>query len=150
MIYGGFSHSTSQKSNVYNEGGALCFFVAQDGACFPCKTPKMAKMALVWRDRGGSTREVRTDRTMSGRVRLSGFFMPPTACPFLPCRQAAHREKVASKTELDDRAIYVLTLRAEKHVADPIRMLRALLKIAGRQFGLKAIQIREQRDDIAA
>jgi hypothetical protein len=66
------------------------------------------------------------------------------------CRQAAHREKIASKKKFNDRAIYVLTLRAEKHVADPIRMLRALLKIAGQQFGLKAIQIREQRDDIAA
>jgi hypothetical protein len=45
----------------------------------------------------------------------------------------------------------VLILRAEKHVTDPVRMLRALLKIAGRQFGLKAIQIREQRgEDIAA
>jgi hypothetical protein len=43
-----------------------------------------------------------------------------------------------------------LILRPEKHVHDPIRMLRALLRIAGRQFGLKAIQIREQRDDIAA
>jgi hypothetical protein len=30
-------------------------------------------------------------------------------------------------------------------------MLRALLKIAGRQFGLKAVQIREQTmDDVAA
>jgi hypothetical protein len=65
------------------------------------------------------------------------------------CRQAAHRERIASKKNYDDRAIYVLTLRAEKHVTDPIRMLRALLKIAGRQFGLKAIQIKEQRDDIA-
>jgi hypothetical protein len=60
------------------------------------------------------------------------------------CRQAAHRERIASKKNYDDR------VRAERHVADPIRMLRALLKIAGRQFGLKAIQIREQRDDTAA
>lgn len=67
------------------------------------------------------------------------------------CRQAAHREKIASKKKFHDRAQYVLILRAEKHVTDPIRMLRALLKIAGRQFGLKAIQIREQRgEDIAA
>jgi hypothetical protein len=43
-----------------------------------------------------------------------------------------------------------LILRPEKHVHDRVRMLRALLRIAGRQFGLKAIQIREQRDDIAA
>jgi hypothetical protein len=63
------------------------------------------------------------------------------------CRQAAHR----AKTETDTRKTYVLILRAEKHVTDPVRMLRALLKIAGRQFGLKAIQIREQRgEDIAA
>ena len=63
---------------------------------------------------------------------------------------AAHRAKVASKTELDDRAKFIVVLRAEKHVTDPTKSLRALLKIAGRQFGLKAIQIREQRDDIAA
>ena len=66
------------------------------------------------------------------------------------CKQADYRERLASKKKYDDRAIYVLTLRAEKHVADPIRMLRVLLKIAGQQFGLKAIQIREQRDDTAA
>lgn len=66
------------------------------------------------------------------------------------CKQADYRERLASKKRFNDRAQYVLILRAEKHVRDPIRMLRALLKIAERQFGLKAIQIREQRDDIAA
>jgi hypothetical protein len=61
------------------------------------------------------------------------------------CRQEWHRHK----TEMDDRKTYVLILRPEKHVTDPMRMLRALLKIAGRQFGLKAVQIREQTmDDI--
>jgi hypothetical protein len=41
-------------------------------------------------------------------------------------------------------------LRAGRHVTDPLKSLRALLDIAGQQFGLKAVQIREQRDDIAA
>lgn len=56
------------------------------------------------------------------------------------CRQAAHREK----SELDDRTHFLLVLRAEKRVKDPIKSLRALLKVAGRQYGLKATQIREQ------
>jgi hypothetical protein len=52
------------------------------------------------------------------------------------CKQADYRERVASKKNYDDRAIYVLTLRAEKHVTDPIKSLRALLKIAGRHRSL--------------
>jgi hypothetical protein len=63
---------------------------------------------------------------------------------------AAHRQKVANKTKLNDRAQFIVVLRARQDVADPVRSLRALLKIAGQQFGLKAIQIREQRDDTAA
>jgi hypothetical protein len=41
-------------------------------------------------------------------------------------------------------------LRARREVTDPLKSLRALLDIAGRQFGFKAVQIREQRDDTAA
>ena len=66
------------------------------------------------------------------------------------CRQAAHREKVASKRKLNNCVRYVVILRVGRHVTDPVKSLRALLDIAGRQFGLKAIQIREQRDDTAA
>src|SRR5262245_14612447 len=66
------------------------------------------------------------------------------------CRQAAHREKVASKRKLNNCVRYVVILRAGRHVVDPLKSLRALLDIAGQQFGLKAIQIREQRDDTAA
>jgi hypothetical protein len=62
------------------------------------------------------------------------------------CRQAAHREKA----EMDTRKTFVLVLRPEKHVTDPIRMLRALLKIAKQQFGLRAAQVREQTMDDAA
>jgi hypothetical protein len=56
---------------------------------------------------------------------------------------------LSAQAELAHQA--ALILRPEKHVHDPIRMLRTLLKIAGRQFGLKAVQIREQTmDDVAA
>jgi hypothetical protein len=66
------------------------------------------------------------------------------------CRQAAHRAEVASKRKLNNCVRYVVILRAGRHVTDPLKSLRALLDIAGQQFGLKAVQIREQRDDIAA
>jgi hypothetical protein len=66
------------------------------------------------------------------------------------CRQAAHREKVAAKRKLNNCVRYVVILRAGRHVTDPVKSLRALLDIAGQQFGLKAVQIREQRDDAAA
>jgi hypothetical protein len=51
---------------------------------------------------------------------------------------------------MDTRKTFVLVLRPEKHVTDPIRMLRALLKIAKQQFGLRAAQVREQTMDDAA
>jgi hypothetical protein len=66
------------------------------------------------------------------------------------CRQAAHRAEVASKRKLNNCVRYVVILRARREVTDPLKSLRALLDIAGRQFGFKAVQIREQRDDTAA
>jgi hypothetical protein len=71
---------------------------------------------------------------------------PPFAVMHVGKRRTA---RIANKTKLHDRAQYVLILGAEKHVSDPIKSLRALLKIAARQFGSKVIKIREQRDDIA-
>ena len=62
------------------------------------------------------------------------------------CRQAAHRKKA----EMDTRKTFVLVLRPEKHVTDPVRMLRALLKIAKQRFGLKAERIREETMNDAA
>ena len=51
----------------------------------------------------------------------------------------------------DDRPVFVLVLRPEKSVADPVRALRALIKIALRRYGLRLIEIKErQPDDIAA
>jgi hypothetical protein len=43
----------------------------------------------------------------------------------------------------DQRTTFVITLRADPHVADPIRSLRWALKVLGRRFGLRAIEIRE-------
>ena len=42
-----------------------------------------------------------------------------------------------------ERPIYVVTLRPEQHVADPVRALRRALKILLRRFGLRAIEVRE-------
>jgi hypothetical protein len=68
------------------------------------------------------------------------------------CKQADYRERLAARKKFDDRATFTIVLRAEKRVSDPVKSLRALLKIAGRQFGLKAVTIKEQPqpDDIAA
>jgi len=51
---------------------------------------------------------------------------------------------------MDTRKTFVLVLRPEKHVTDPVRMLRALLKIAKQRFGLKAERIREETMNDAA
>jgi hypothetical protein len=42
------------------------------------------------------------------------------------------------------RRIFVLHLRPKPGI-DPIRTLRAALKVLGRHFGLKAIEVREER-----
>ena len=41
-----------------------------------------------------------------------------------------------------ERETFVITLRAERDVLDPIRSLRALLKAALRRYGLRCIDIR--------
>ena len=41
----------------------------------------------------------------------------------------------------DPRPVFVITLRAEKHIIDPIRAMRQLLKIALRRFGLRCISV---------
>jgi hypothetical protein len=43
--------------------------------------------------------------------------------------------------------IFVLVLRAESRVLDPIKSLRAALKLLGRRFGLRVVSIREQTDE---
>ena len=44
----------------------------------------------------------------------------------------------------DDRPVFVLVLRPEKSVADPIRALRPALKILLRRFGLRVISLRQR------
>ena len=41
---------------------------------------------------------------------------------------------------------FVLRLRAEPHLTDPIRSLRALLKAALRRYGLRCVEISEVRE----
>jgi hypothetical protein len=54
------------------------------------------------------------------------------------------RERMNTMSEpAKDRPIFVLRLRAEPGV-DPIRSLRALLKVTLRWFGLRAIEAREE------
>ena len=43
--------------------------------------------------------------------------------------------------------IYVLRLRAQKSVTDPIKALRRLLKYTLRVCGLRAISVEEERAD---
>lgn len=44
------------------------------------------------------------------------------------------------------RPIFVLRLRAEPHLTDPIRSLRALLKAALRRYGLRCLEAVEMRE----
>jgi hypothetical protein len=86
--------------------------------------------------------EIEADETgLIDALQRNGFLLGKGATQVSDC--------LSAQAELAHQA--ALILRPEKHVHDPIRMLRALLKIAGRQLGLKAVQIREQTmDDVAA
>jgi hypothetical protein len=56
----------------------------------------------------------------------------------------------SSYSRLDQRLqasrIFVLRLRAEPHLTDPIRSLRALLKAALRRYGLRCLEAIEVRE----
>ena len=43
----------------------------------------------------------------------------------------------------EPRPVFVITLRAEKHITDPIRAMRQLLKIALRRVGLRCISVEQ-------
>jgi len=42
-----------------------------------------------------------------------------------------------------ERPTYVLIVRPERNVADPVRALRALLKVSLRRFGLRCVSAHE-------
>jgi hypothetical protein len=44
-----------------------------------------------------------------------------------------------------NRPEYLIRLRPEKHVEDPVHVLRQALKVLLRQFGLRAIEAREEK-----
>jgi hypothetical protein len=46
----------------------------------------------------------------------------------------------------EPRPIFLIRLRAEKNV-DALRALRAALKVLGRRFGLRAVEVREESND---
>jgi len=46
-----------------------------------------------------------------------------------------------------DRSIFVISLRPEPDVADPVRSLRAALKTLLRRYGLRAVAI-QKRDEL--
>jgi hypothetical protein len=46
----------------------------------------------------------------------------------------------------EPRPIFVIRLRAEKGV-DALRALRAALKVLGRRFGLRAVEVREEANE---
>ena len=45
------------------------------------------------------------------------------------------------------RPIFILQLRAESHVDDPIRALRAALKTLLRRFGLRVVKLNSTKPD---
>lgn len=51
-----------------------------------------------------------------------------------------------NSTPAQARSIFVLRLRAEPHLTDPIKSLRALLKAALRRYGLRCVEISEMRE----
>ncbi len=55
---------------------------------------------------------------------------------------ADRRRTVAAR-----RPTFLLRLRAEPGVSDPVRILRAALKMLGRRFKLKALSVVEERHD---
>jgi hypothetical protein len=46
-----------------------------------------------------------------------------------------------------DRPTYVITLRPQRSVVDPVRTLRLALKVLLRRFGLRAIEAHEDRSE---
>jgi hypothetical protein len=46
----------------------------------------------------------------------------------------------------DDRVVFILYLRPEADVENPLRNLRAALKTLLRRFGLRAVDLREERE----
>jgi hypothetical protein len=48
-------------------------------------------------------------------------------------------------TPAKERPTYLIRLRPEAGVADPIRMLRSALKVLLRQFGLRALAVQEEK-----
>jgi hypothetical protein len=54
---------------------------------------------------------------------------------------------MSKRAGLPHRPIYLLRLRAAPG-RDPVRALRALLKIAWRRLGLRALAVSEERDPV--
>ena len=47
---------------------------------------------------------------------------------------------------MDERPSYVVILRPEKQVGDPVRQLRHALKVLLRRFGFRTVSVRENVD----
>jgi hypothetical protein len=45
---------------------------------------------------------------------------------------------------IDERPVFVVTLRPEKHCLEPVRALRAVLKLALRSHGLRCVEVVER------
>jgi hypothetical protein len=65
----------------------------------------------------------------------------------MPWRDFTHYRKQQVKPA-HKRPVFVLALRAEPHVADPVRALRHALKRLLRDHGLRVVAIHERRGDI--
>jgi hypothetical protein len=51
----------------------------------------------------------------------------------------------ADTTTEKARPVFVLKLRPEPHVTDPIKVLRFALQVLLRRYGLQCLEIREER-----
>ena len=70
--------------------------------------------------------------------------IPPSQMPW---RDFTHYRKQQVKPA-HKRPVFVLALRAEPHVADPVRALRHALKRLLRDHGLRVVAIHERRGDM--
>jgi hypothetical protein len=61
------------------------------------------------------------------------------------CRTDIYRARLADDAKVDDRPIFVITLRPEKDI-DGSRALKALLKLALQKYGLRVLREEQPKD----
>jgi hypothetical protein len=70
---------------------------------------------------------------------------PPLGDP--DSNPAGGRAHTAPARPVKDRPVFILKLRPEPHVVDPVKALRGFLKDALRRWGLRAISAIEEKNN---